>query len=73
MARKGFSGGGGGIAGSGIFGFFGTTIKCDATDDSMYCTIMKLFNMLVVFLIVAYIGYIAYNFFGPAISTRKRR
>ena len=34
---------------------------------------MKLFNMLVVFLIVAYIGYIAYNFFGPAISTRKRR
>ena len=73
MARKGFGGGGGGIAGSGIFGFFGTTIKCDATDDSMYCTIMKLFNMLVVFLIVVYIGYIAYNFFGPAISTRKRR
>ena len=74
MARKGFGGGGGGgIAGSGIFGFFGTTIKCDATDDSMFCTIMKLFNMLVVFLIVAYIAYIAYNFFGPAISTRKRR
>jgi hypothetical protein len=70
MARKGF--GGGGIAGSGIFGFFGTTIKCDATDDSTYCSIMKLFNMLVVFLIVAYIGYIAYSIF-LAPSVRKRR
>lgn len=73
--RKGGSKGGsnGGILGSGIFGLFGTTIKCDAADDSMYCSIMKMFNLLIVFLIVAYILYIAYNFFGPAISMRKRR
>jgi hypothetical protein len=69
----GGGGGGGGILGSGIFGFFGTTIKCDATDDSMYCNIMKLFNLLVVFLIVAYVLYIAYNYFAPAVSFRKRR
>jgi hypothetical protein len=71
MARKGF----GGIAGSGIFGFFGTTIKCDATDDSMYCNIMKLFNLLIVVCIVSYIGYIGYiaysMFLAP--SVRKRR
>jgi hypothetical protein len=47
---KGLSGGSsGGMFGSGIFGFFGTTIKCDATDTSIYCTIMKLFNILIVF------------------------
>jgi hypothetical protein len=55
-----------------LFIFF-IAIKCDATDDSMYCTIMKLFNMLVVFLIVVYVAYIAYNLFGPTISSRKRR
>ena len=72
MARKGFSGGGGGIAGSGIFGFFGTTIKCDATDDSMYCNIMKLFNLLIVVCIVSYIGYIAYSIFlAPSVRKRK--
>ena len=65
-------GGGGGILGSGIFGLFGTTIKCDSKDDSMFCNIMKLFNLLVVFLLVAYILYIAYNFF-VAPSIRKRR
>jgi len=64
--------GNGGVLGSGIFGIFGTTIKCDSKDDSMFCTIMKLFNLLVVFLIVAYILYIAYNFF-VAPSIRKRR
>ena len=62
----------GGVLGSGIFGIFGTTIKCDSKDDSMFCNIMKLFNLLVVFLLVAYILYIAYNFF-VAPSIRKRR
>lgn len=67
------SGSGGGILGSGIFGLFGTIVKCDAADDSMYCSIMKLFNLLMVFMIVSYILFIAYNFFRPAISMRKRR
>jgi hypothetical protein len=74
MAKGGPSigGGGGGILGSGIFGFFGTTIRCDSTDNSTYCNVMKLFNLLIVFFVVAYILYIVYNLFiAPAI--RKRR
>jgi len=35
-----------GLINSGIFGFFGTTINCDSTDTSIYCSIMKLFNLL---------------------------
>ena len=70
MAKRSIQGGG--ILGSGIFGLFGTTIKCDSTDDSMYCNIMKLFNLFMVVLIVAYILYIAYNVF-PIPSFHKRR
>lgn len=66
------SGLGGGILGSGIFGFFGTTIRCDSKDESMYCNIMKWFNLLIVFFVVLYILYILYNFF-VAPSMRKRR
>ena len=73
MAKRGSSGlGGGGILGSGIFGFFGTTIRCDSKDDSTYCSIMKMFNMLIVFFVVVYILYIVYNLF-IAPSIRKRR
>ena len=71
MARRS-SGLGGGILGSGIFGFFGTTIRCDSKDDSMYCNIMKWFNLLIVFFVVVYILYILYNFF-VAPSMRRRR
>ena len=48
MARRssGLGGGGGGILGSGIFGFFGTTIKCDSKDDSMFFVIMYILYML---------------------------
>ncbi len=66
----------GGILGSGIFGMFGTTIKCESTDDSMYCSIMKLFNLMVVVVIVALIIYMAYNFYNSYVSSpafRKRR
>jgi len=75
MARGGgrVSSGNGGIMGSGIFGFFGTTIKCDSTDNSMYCNIMKLFNLLIVFIIVGYILYIAYTLFGPYLKIKSRR
>ena len=73
MARIGSrTSGGGGILGSGIFGFFGTTIQCDSKDDSTFCSIMKLFNLLIVFFVVVYILYIIYSFFiAPAM--RKRR
>ena len=74
MARRSSGlggGGGGGILGSGIFGFFGTTIKCDSKDDSMYCNIMKWFNLLIVFFVIMYILYILYGIF-IAPSMRKR-
>jgi hypothetical protein len=70
---KGSSGSSGGIGGSGIFGFFGTTIKCDATDTSIYCTIMKLFNLLIIFFIVGYILYFAYLYFNPMKLIKKSR
>lgn len=72
MAKARSSGGGGGILGSGIFGIFGTTIQCDSKDTSTYCSIMKMFNMLIVFFVVVYILYIVYNLF-IAPSIRKRR
>ena len=63
----------GGILGSGIFGFFGTTIKCEATDTSTYCTIMKLFNLLIIFFVVGYIMYFAYSYFSPMNYIKKSR
>jgi hypothetical protein len=73
MAKGGYGTGmGGGILGSGIFGVFGTTIRCDSKDDSTYCNIMKLFNLLIVFFFFIYILYIVYGIFiAPAM--RKRR
>ena len=72
MARTGSGTGRGGILGSGIFGFFGTTIQCNSQDDSTYCNVMKLFNLLMVFFVVVYILYIIYGiFFAPMM--RKRR
>lgn len=73
MAKGGSNTGmGGGILGSGIFGIFGTTIRCDSKDDSTYCNIMKIFNMLIVFFVVIYILYIVYGFFiSPAMKKRR--
>lgn len=69
---KGSSGSGGGILGSGIFGIFGTTIKCDSKDDSTFCNVMKLFNLLIVFFVVVYILYIVYGLFiAPAMKKRR--
>ena len=70
---KSSSGSNGGIMGSGIFGFFGTTIKCESTDNSMYCNIMKIFNLLIVFLVVVYIAYVAYIVFSPSFRGKGRR
>ena len=52
MARRSSGLGGGGLFGSGIFGFFGTTINCDSKDDSTYCNIMKI-SRLIVFITLA--------------------
>ena len=69
---KGTTGvGNGGIMGSGIFGFFGTTIQCPASDTSLYCSFMKIFNVLMVVGIVFFMLYVAYNYFNMSKTQRK--
>ena len=73
------SGGNGGIMGSGIFGMFGSTVHCKSEDKSMYCTLNKLVNVIVMvfFLcIVVYLLYLAFNYFksgGKMSGGRKWR
>ena len=75
MARGGgsSSSGGGGIMGSGIFGFFGTTIQCPASDTSLYCSFMKIFNVLMIVGIIIFILYTAYTYFKMNRMSGKRR
>ena len=50
----------GGILGSGIFGMFGSQVVCKGTDDTIYCNIMKMFNVLMVVIMVCVILYFIY-------------
>lgn len=45
----------GGMGGSGVFGFFGTTIHCDSNDNSYYCLFMKFFNLIMVIFILYFL------------------
>ena len=63
--NSGGDGGGmsnGGILGSGIFGLFGTMVNCDAESDSIYCNIIKIFNILMIVGIVLVIIYLIYSY-----------
>lgn len=71
MAKKSNSGGSGGLF-SGIFGMFGTIVKCDSDDDSIYCTIVKFFNLFMIILFVIYILSIVYQYL-PKIKFLKRK
>jgi hypothetical protein len=56
----------GGIMGSGIFGMFGSTVVCKSDDKSLYCTLSKTVNviMMVIFLLVIlYIVYLVFKYF----------
>ena len=65
-------GGNGGIMGSGIFGLFGTTIQCPASDTSLYCSFMKIFNVLMVFGIIFVLLYTGYSLFlAPRLKNKK--
>ena len=61
----------GGIGGSGIHGFFGSSIMCPSTDTSMYCSFIKIFNVLIMGLFILYLLYMAYNYFN--IGKRKKK
>lgn len=73
MAKMGKSSGNGGIMGSGIFGFFGTTIQCPASDTSYYCNFMKIFNVFMIVCFLIFILYTAYNYIMPNYFGKKRR
>ena len=67
------TGGNGGIMGSGVFGLFGTTIQCPASDTSIYCSFMKIFNVLIVMLVVFTILYFVYTtFIAPNFKKGRR-
>jgi ABC-type multidrug transport system permease subunit len=68
-SKKSSSSSSGGIFNSGIFGFVGTTIQCDANDGSVYCNVMKFFNLFMVIIFVSYILYLIYYY----LSQRRRR
>ena len=63
----------GGVMGSGVFGLFGTTIRCDSKDESIYCNLMKLFNLLIVIMVFIYIFYVAYTYVLRPYFMSKRR
>lgn len=61
-AKKSSSSSSGGIFNSGVFGFVGTTIQCDASDSSTYCNIMKFFNLFILGCVVSFIFYLIYSY-----------
>jgi hypothetical protein len=58
----------GGILGSGIFGLFGNVVNCDSTDNSLYCSLMKLVNVLIAIVTIGAILYLAFVFLYPYIK-----
>jgi len=48
----------GGIMSSGIFGMFGSTVHCDANSNSLYCSITKLVNLIMMFFFLAIVIYL---------------
>jgi len=54
---------GAGMFGSGIFGFLGTTIVCNASDTSLYCQLMKGVNVTLIILGILLVLYFVYLYF----------
>ena len=66
----------GGIMGSGIFGMFGSTVQCKADDNSMFCTLSKFVNIIIMIFFLAtvmYLLYIAFNYFTKGKIMRGRK
>lgn len=52
----------GGIGGSGVFGFFGTMVQCKSDDNSWYCMLAKLVNVLIMLMILFFIISLAFDY-----------
>lgn len=63
----------GGILGSGVSAMFGSHIFCKSTDDTIYCNIMKMFNVLIAIIMVCVFIYFIYYFFSNYVFTKRRR
>ena len=46
----------------------GTAVICSSTDTSIYCNIVKMFNLVIIFLFMIYLLYMAYSYL---VSQRK--
>ena len=67
------AGGAGGIAGSGIMGHLmtGSVIQCKADDTSMFCTLSKIVNSLILILMLVGILYLVYYLFKQFVWTKR--
>jgi len=62
----------GGILNSGIFGMFGTVVQCKADDTSMFCTLSKIVNGLMMILFLFFMLYIIYMLFKYFLGRNKK-
>lgn len=67
------AGGAGGIAGSGIMGHLmtGSVIQCKAEDTSMFCTLSKIVNSLILILMLVGILYLVYYLFKQFVWNKR--
>ena len=56
------SGSAGGIGGSGVFGLFGTVVQCKSDDNSWYCMLAKLVNVLIMLMILFFILSLVFDY-----------
>jgi hypothetical protein len=74
MGKRGIIGNGG-IMGSGIMGIFGTVVNCKSEDTGFYCSVMKIFNLIMVFIqffIICYLIYLVYvSYIKPRLFSKK--
>lgn len=63
MARRSKSSTTSGIQGnSGIQGLFGTIVNCQSGDESIYCKIVKIFNIIIMVVVIVYVIYYIYTY-----------
>ena len=71
MRSRGAGTGNGGMFGTGIFGMFGTVVQCKADDTSMFCTLSKIVNGLMMILFLLFMLYIVYMIFKYFVKGNK--
>ena len=65
--------GAGGIMGSGMMGVVGGGVVCPSTDTSFYCTIIKYFHLMTIFVMTVGIAFIIGQFIYRYYNDHYRR